>query len=264
MRSRRTYLKGSGVALAFVLAGCSDTESAGDESAEDEGTEQEEAPAEEPEPEDASDDDAEDDTDYEEIDRGDLEALTRAAVDEALEESDTAPEVEGTNSGDETADEDPDRADDETDGAVDEGGDEADFEEDEATDDDREGSETADESEQGTDEQEMSDEQDANESDETTGNEGEPTLDGTVYAQVDYDGEWVFAYSTPNRTSSFDRSDRQTIEIDTGLDVVSVAVQKADDSNEELATLILIDGQIVADATTTDSFGIAHATHSID
>lgn len=263
MRSRRTYLKGSGVALAFVLAGCSDTESAGDESAEDEETEQEEAPAEEPE--DASDDDAEDGTDHEEIDRGDLEALTRAAVDEALEESNTAPEAEGTSSEDETADEDLDGADDETDGAVDEGTDEGDFEEDEATDtdDDSEGTETADESDQGTDEQEMSDGQDANESDETTGNEGEPALDGMVFAQVDYDGEWVFAYSTPNRTSSFDRADRQTIEIEDDLDVVSVAVQKADDSNDELTALVLIDGQIVADATTTDSFGIAHATHSV-
>lgn len=268
MRSRRNYLKGSGVALAFVLAGCSDSDSAGEESPADEETEQEEAPDEEPEPEDEPEAEEETDLDdHEEIDRAELEELTRTAVDEALGDADDAPEeapeTEETETDDTEEDGDtvgettePDETDD---GTNDEDGTE---EEDETTDGetgdaDGEGSEPADESEQETDEG-------TTETDDTAeSEEEEPSLSGTVFAQIDYEGEWMFAYSTPNRTSSFDRADRQTIEIEDDLDVVSVAVQKADDSNEELTALVLIDGQIVADAATTDAFGIAHATHSV-
>ncbi|MDL5363313.1 hypothetical protein [Halalkalicoccus sp. NIPERK01] len=192
---RRRYLEGAGLALVAALAGCTDAiDTAGDDPASDDGSAGDDASSRE----DADTDDGppEDDAADEEIDRGELESMTRTAVEEEV------------GNGDET---------------------------------EAEGVEADDTGGTGTD---------------------DPGMQGTVYAQVDYDGDWTLAYSTRRRTSSFDRSGLQTVEIDDDLDVISVAVQKRHDDDDELTVLVLLDGSIVAEGSTTDPFGIAQATHS--
>lgn len=245
MLQRRRYLKGSGIVLALALAGCSDSDTDGStaedgtQSGEDANDSDNETQPDEPEDDEGE---AEDDgVDYDQIDRGELEALTRTAVDEALEDEDDASPAEPAAEDDPEANNTTD-----TDGdAVDDPGNETDSP-DEANESTVDGSET--------------DEEGAGESPEA---EDEPDLGGTVFAQVSYEGEWVIAYSTRSRTSSFDRSGLQTVEIDDDIDVVSIAVQKADDSTEELTALLLVDGRIMAEGSTTEAFGIAQATHSV-
>lgn len=206
---RRTYLTGSGLVVVAALAGCTaGTDIAGDEEPQPEDDPDDESGAESGEP---SDEDA----GTERIDRGELETMTRRAVDEELENAEESVETDQGNEG---------QSDEGEDGQA---GDEA----------DREG-------------------------------EGEqadpgPDLDDTVYAQVDYEGEWVFAYSTRDRTGSFEGADFRTLEIDDEVEAVSIAVQKADDSDGELTALVLLDGRIMAEGSTSESFGIAEATHSI-
>lgn len=229
MMDRRTYLEGSGIILTVALAGCTDTDgSTGDDtqtadgSAED-GTRQE------------GDGSSDEDVDHEEIDRDDLEAMTRAAVDDELEAADdTDPEEDGLDEPD----------------AEDEAGDRTDSGGDGNT--------------NGTDAEADTSEADENETEEPAEtDERGPALDGTVYVQVDYDEDWVLAYSTRSRTGSFDGSDLRPVEIEDGLDVVSIAVQKADDSDAELTAVILLEGEIRDEASTTEPFGIARATHSV-
>ncbi|MEM4780909.1 MAG: hypothetical protein QXG03_05030 [Halalkalicoccus sp.] len=241
---RRKYLKGSGLALALVFAGCTD--------ATDGGETREEAPAEDEPPEDEpAEDDGEDvDDATDEIDRGELEAMTRAAVEEALEDAGTEEDAtEGVDTeteegeADDTEESDPPADEAET---------------------DADGDEPEDESEgpAGSEETDSTPAAEADDTEDGGQTEDESGLGGTIYAQVDYEEAWVLAYSTERRTSSFEESGLQTIEIDEDVEAISIAVQKADDGDGELTALVLSDGQIIADDSTAEPFGIAQATHA--
>jgi hypothetical protein len=70
------------------------------------------------------------------------------------------------------------------------------------------------------------------------------------------------AFSTLDRTLSVEDSGFTTLEIDDDPTVISVVAQKADDSDDELTTRVMLDGDIVTDSATDEPYGIAQATHS--
>ncbi|WP_331233306.1 hypothetical protein [Natronorarus salvus] len=256
---RRHYAKAMAAGLLVPLVGCADLGGDDEETPEEDLGEEPETPDEddeegegdeegtdgEEEPDEDEDDEGEDDEESP-VDRGALEQRAYAEVAELAEGidelNDDGGEDGGTEGGDEEADGDQDDAEEGDDGT--EGGDEEASEEG-----DGEAGEEGDEEVVGENEAEPEEEDD-----------GRPS--GTVYAQVDYDGEWAMAFSTHDRTISVVDEGFTTFEIDDDPTVISVVAQKADDSADELTTRVMLDGDIVTDATTGEPFGIAQATHS--
>lgn len=264
MVQRRRFLEGTGLVFLVSLTGCTgtdgsrtdgtepeedrDTDETGDEPTDDESSQEadetDEADEVDETDEDGEPEEAEDDP-YEEIDRGELETMTRAAVDEEIESADE-PTI-----GNEVGTAGPE-GDNGTDGEVLEPDRSEEVESEEhAADRDENEDDADDEGEEGESEE------------PANPNEAGADPGGTVLAQVDYDGDWMLAYSTRNRTGSFGRFESQTLEIADGVDVVSVAVQKADAGDGELAAVLLLDGNVVAEASTAEPLGIAQATHAV-
>lgn len=260
MMRRRRYLEGAGLVGTIVLAGCVDesgsegTEATESQPEEEAGTADTQSDDDSPDGESSEEEETTID-EHEEIDRGELEALTRAAIDEEIEAA-SGPDAEGVVTSEETNETNETHA-------TEEGADQPDR------------AEETDEDQPNEGESDGNDENDGAETDATGTSDGQESSEstdivpqasdyrGTIRAQVDYDGDWVLAYSTRDRTSSFTGTELRTVKIDDDLDVVSVAVQKVEDDDAELTALVLLDGGIVADGATAEPFGIAEATHSV-
>lgn len=101
-------------------------------------------------------------------------------------------------------------------------------------------------------------------------NELEPNLTKeTVVIKVEYNGEWQGAYGDLSKIVSWNGNGVKTLTLnrpnDAHLWIVSVNAQKMDDSSQTLTIKIMLnDGTVLKQASTTSPYGIAQIADTID
>lgn len=89
--------------------------------------------------------------------------------------------------------------------------------------------------------------------------DSEPT-DSTYAVRISYDGDWSGSIAGDGSSRSVDGSGTETFDVDGDPFIVSANAQKEDNSNDELTVEILEDGEVIAQESTTASYGIAQVT----
>lgn len=90
-----------------------------------------------------------------------------------------------------------------------------------------------------------------------------------IRVQIIYGNDWQGSLSVTDsdgstNTKSIDDIATRSYEIDEDAKYIAANAQKQDDSHDELIVQIVIDGQVVAEESTTSPYGIAQVSYSVD
>jgi len=95
-----------------------------------------------------------------------------------------------------------------------------------------------------------------------SGSESAETASSSFSIKVIYKGDWQGSITADSSSRSVDGSGDQTISIEGSPDIISANAQKNDDSSGELTIQIIRDGEVIAEASTTASYGVAQVSES--
>lgn len=80
--------------------------------------------------------------------------------------------------------------------------------------------------------------------------------------RIQYNDAWQGSISTGGSSRSISGDGTKTIDIEGSPNIISVNAQKQDDSDEELTVQILENDEVVKEASTTASYGLAQVSYS--
>lgn len=98
---------------------------------------------------------------------------------------------------------------------------------------------------------------------DSTNSEGGTGSSTSISVKISYDGEWQGTVGTSEGTRTVQGSGTETFSIDSSASIVSANAQKMDDEGGELTVQIVVDGDVVAEQSTTAEYGVAQVSETV-
>lgn len=109
---------------------------------------------------------------------------------------------------------------------------------------------------------------DTGDTDASGGSDGSVSSDSGVEVRIQYSGAWQGALSVTaggsSSTKSISGEGTESIDVADDADIVSVNAQKQDGSTARIRVQILVDGDVVAESSSTSEYGVAQTSSTVD